>query len=81
VGQEAQHSERGRTQDVDRGAETIEGLQDLVRPASRHAFALADRVAGDRQETASGARAADAVRVRIGVDLAAGAGVDLEAQG
>jgi hypothetical protein len=79
MGQETQHSERWRAEDVDGGAQAVDRLQKLVGPAARDAFSLVYRLPGDREEMAGGARAADAVGLGAGADLAPEGSVDLHA--
>jgi hypothetical protein len=79
VGQKAEHAERGRAQDVERGAQAIDRLEQLVGPAARDPFPLVNGLAANREEVPGRARAADAVGLGLGVDLTPESRVDLHA--
>ena len=79
VGQEAEHSERGRAEDVDRRPEAVDGFHEFVGPAAWDSFTLTNGLPRDREVVIGGAGAGDAVGLGVGVDLASKCSVNLEA--
>src|SRR2546426_157287 len=79
MGQETQHPERGWAQDIDRRPQSVDGLHELVCPAARDSFTLANGLARDREVVIGGAGPSDAVHLGVGVDLAPERGGNLQA--
>jgi hypothetical protein len=53
VGQQAEHSERGRTQNVDRGTQSVERFEEMLGAPGGDAAALRHGLEPDRQTVAN----------------------------